>query len=544
MKRVSLALLLALLTTLQVWGEYPDKSLDQGSTGPATLKVWGREIAVFRATVRQTTPKDRAHVALERMTTLSDTTLYAELSTESINVGDRRGIAFSIGPIFLFGILEEDLNSSSGETLEEEAEQVLDRLQGLQGAWKAQRQPKLIIRGVIVSILVTAGYFGLLRLLLYLHNLTRKFMLRRVSRLKSLKLEELDLRVALLKLVRLLFAGIFVVVALLGAIYWIKFTLYQFPYTAPWALALRDQIQSLGAILFNSLLSAIPNLLLVVLIFFVTRWSAGLTGALLKNFEGRDEDETWFAGDTARATRRLVVVLVWITGLVIAFPFIPGSSSAAFRGIGVMLGLMISLGSSGVVNQVMSGFVALYSGAVHSGEYAKVGDVEGSVTEVGFLATKILTPKNEYITVPNSVLVSDNIINYSRIQGEARTVISTMVTIGYDTPWRQVQAMLLLAAERTPGVRKDPAPSVRQTALSDYYIEYSVHFAPVEVKEKNKVISELHLKILDVFNEFNVQITSPNYVADPPESQVIPKEEWAPAPADPSLLQQDPPPHA
>jgi small-conductance mechanosensitive channel len=281
----------------------------------------------------------------------------------------------------------------------------------------------------------------------------------------------------------------------------------------------------------NSFLSAIPNLLLVVLIFFVTRWSAGLTGALLKNFEGRDEDETWFAGDTARATRRLVVVLVWITGLVIAFPFIPGSDSAAFRGIGVMLGLMISLGSSGVVNQVMSGFVALYSGAVHSGEYAKIGDVEGSVTEVGFLATKILTPKNEYITVPNSVLVSDNIINYSRIQGEERTMISTMVTIGYDIPWRQVQAMLLLAAERTPGVRKVPAPSVRQTALSDFYIEYSLRIVPEDVTQKNAILSALHERILDIFNEFGVQITSPNYVTNPPDTQIVPIENWSPAPA-------------
>ena len=110
-------------------------------------------------------------------------------------------------------------------------------------------------------------------------------------------------------------------------------------------------------------------------------------------------------------------------------------------------------------------------------------------------------------------------------------MISTAVTIGYDTPWRQVQAMLLLAAERTPGIRKDPAPSVRQTALSDFYIAYSLRFVPEDVKNKNAMLSALHERILDTFNEFGVPITSPNYVANPPEAQIVPIENWSPAPA-------------
>lgn len=194
--------------------------------------------------------------------------------------------------------------------------------------------------------------------------------------------------------------------------------------------------------------------------------------------------------------------------------------------------LMISLGSTGVVNQVMSGFVALYSGAVRSGEYALVGDVEGTITEVGLLATKISTPKNEYITVPNAVLVGQNTVNYSRLHGEILTEVETTVSIGYDTPWRQVHAMLLLAAERTLGVCKDPVPRVVQTALEDFYIEYSLRFVPAEMPKKNAALALLHQNILDVFNEFGVQITSPHFVGEPKAPHVVPEENWSPQPAE------------
>jgi small-conductance mechanosensitive channel len=206
-------------------------------------------------------------------------------------------------------------------------------------------------------------------------------------------------------------------------------------------------------------------------------------------------------------------------------------NAAAFRGVGVLLGLMVSLGSTGVVNQVMSGFVALYSGAVRSGEQVRVGDVEGTVREVGFLATTVLTPTREYVTVPNSVLVGESTINYSRLRGDECTFISTSVSIGYDTPWRQVHAMLLMAAARTSGICREPAAHVRQTVLSDFYVEYSLRFAPMDMTRKNQVLSDLHESVLDVFNEFGVQITSPHYVVDPAEAKLVPKEDRAPPPA-------------
>jgi small-conductance mechanosensitive channel len=533
MRRLCLFVFLAMIATFSC--NAADRDGEENNTNsPSALTVWGREIVVFRAAPGGISPKTRVKTANARLTTLPDFALFEEITAHPVNIGDKRGFAFTLGDLFLFGLSEEDLQSASDITLEKEAEEIVARLEDLQQAMRSQQEAKVILRGIIVSLVDTAFFSGFLWLLFLIRKWLRKALLRQTAKLRSLKLREVDLRVVILKTVRPVINFLLAVASLVATLYWVKAILYQFPYTAPWAAVLRDQFESLAGVLFDGLLNAVPGIMVVVIIFLLTRGSARIIDGLLKSFEGKPEDdETWFAGDTAKATRRLVIVLVWIAGVVLAFPYIPGSGSAAFQGIGVMLGLMISLGSTGVVNQVMSGFVALYSGAVRSGEYALVGDVEGTITEVGLLATKVLTPMNEYITVPNAVLVGQKTVNYSRLHGETRTEIETNVSIGYDTPWRQVHAMLLLAAERTSGISKDPMPRVVQTSLEDFYIEYSLRFVPGEMNKKNAVLALLHQHILDVFNEFGVQITSPHFVGEPKDLHVVPEENWSPQPAEP-----------
>ena len=107
----------------------------------------------------------------------------------------------------------------------------------------------------------------------------------------------------------------------------------------------------------ESIISAIPNLLVVIIIFYVTRGAVKLASGLSDTMENTadNDDETLLSKDTAKATRRIIAALIWITGVMIAYPYIPGSGSEAFKGVSVLLGLMLSLGSSGTVNQIMSG---------------------------------------------------------------------------------------------------------------------------------------------------------------------------------------------
>jgi small-conductance mechanosensitive channel len=197
----------------------------------------------------------------------------------------------------------------------------------------------------------------------------------------------------------------------------------------------------------------------------------------------------------------------------------------------VFLGLMVTFGSSGLVSQIVSGFTLTYSRALRLGDFVRIGDVEGTVTHLGVLSTKVKTVWNEDVTIPNAVVVSQTTTDYSRLGDTEGVFIPTSVTIGYDTPWRQVHAMLLQAAERTPGFRLEPKPMVLQESLEDFYVKYTL-FACLERQDQRPfVLAVLHANIQDVFNEYGVQIMSPNYVLDPAAPKVVPKKDWYAAPA-------------
>jgi small-conductance mechanosensitive channel len=192
---------------------------------------------------------------------------------------------------------------------------------------------------------------------------------------------------------------------------------------------------------------------------------------------------------------------------------------------------MISLGSSGVVNQVMSSFMITYSRAFRAGDYVRVGEIEGTVTNVGMLSTKIKTPRREEVTIPNAVLVSSTTTNFSRFADTEGVYVPTSVTIGYDAPWRQVEALLLMAAERTPAIRRDPRPVVFQTALQDFYVQYTLLVSLEQADRRGPTLNALHANIQDAFNEHGVQIMSPNYEADPEAPKIVPKARWFDAPS-------------
>ena len=221
--------------------------------------------------------------------------------------------------------------------------------------------------------------------------------------------------------------------------------------------------------------SAIPDLFTVLLILLITRFVVRLCQVMFQAVEEGRLSIPYAYPETAQSTRRLVTALIWLLGLVLAYPYLPGSNSDAFKGISVFLGVVLSLGSSGIVNQIMSGLTITYSRAVRVGDFVRIGDVEGTITQLGTLSTKVKTPRREEVTIPNAVVMGQVTTNYSRFADTEGVFVPTSLTIGYDTPWRQVQALLLLAAERTPGVRTEPKPVVRQTALAGFL--HAVHAA-------------------------------------------------------------------
>jgi small-conductance mechanosensitive channel len=283
----------------------------------------------------------------------------------------------------------------------------------------------------------------------------------------------------------------------------------------------------------SATLHAIPNLAVAVCIFLIARAVIAMLRPVFDNIEVGRGSAGWLDRDTVVPTRRIASALIWVFALVMAYPYLPGADTAAFKGVSVLIGLMISLGSSSIVGQGASGLILMYSRSLRRGEYVRIGEQEGTVTEVGLFMTKLRTGLGEEVCLPSAMILGAATKNFSRVVEGVGYIVDTNVSIGYDTPWRQVDAMLLEAARRTYGILPAPRPQVFQTSLSDFYPVYRLvcQAVPETPRLRAEVLDALHGNIQDVFNEHGVQIMSPHYMMDPATSKVVPPEKWFTPPA-------------
>ncbi|MBA4263477.1 MAG: mechanosensitive ion channel protein MscS [Comamonadaceae bacterium] len=311
---------------------------------------------------------------------------------------------------------------------------------------------------------------------------------------------------------------------------WVTYALHQFAWTRPWAERSTEWLIEAAQQLVLGMAGAVPGLIVAVMIFAIARTVTRANALFLQRVERGDTTLPWVDADTAAPTRRLSNFVIWLFALAMAYPYLPGADSEAFKAMSVIAGFMLSLGASSVVGQALSGLSLMYSRSLRVGEYVKIGETEGTVSTMGMFTTKVHTGMGEEVSLPNTVIFNQPIRNFSRLVSDGRFMLQTVVTIGYATPWRHVHAMLLEAASRTAGVAAEPSPYVVQSALSDFYVEYrlcaqSNKNAP---SRRAEVMNLLHAHIQDVFNENGVQIMSPHYMADPPEPQVVPAGPWRP----------------
>jgi len=522
-------LLFALSFTL-----YADEISSQ-SKSSYDVKVWGERIATFRVPFRELTPKERVEMAQERILEIHTGLDHYSVKAIPAQEGNISGAWITVNGRNIFGLLNEDNDPNNNETFEQFTQKTtLNLTKWLQQREQQQSWP-LILKGIGFSFLATFLFALLFTLLLrYSHKISNRLESTSDDAIHpSFEIAGINIRPYLTTLG----IGILKIVVWglgLPLVYaWMTFIFRQFPYTASWGSGLTDFIFTLLSGFLEGTLSALPGLMAVAVIFFITRLIIRVFDTFFNSIENGSLDVVWMEPETARASRRVVVVLIWIFALVVAYPYIPGSQTEAFKGITVFLGLMLSLGSAGIVGQVLGGIVVVYTRAFQTGDFVKINEYEGKIEEIGVLSTKIKTLRNEEITIPNAVLLSATTTNYSRYakKGEG-AIVATTVTIGYDAPWRQVHAMLEIAASRTSTILKNPEPLTLQKALSDFYVEYTLRFAIEKPESRYRVLSELHGHIQDVFNEYGVQILSPNFEAQPEGGAVwVPKEKWYEAPA-------------
>jgi small-conductance mechanosensitive channel len=500
------------------------------SAEPAELKIGNRTIVVFHATLLGEVPAARARRAETVINERVDDGAVGAVSVDAVQdnylvlLGDRR--AFIVSPNDLIGT---DLSVRQG------AELAAQRLSQVVEEAQQARSPRFLLVAASMSCAATLGYLALLKLGVWLHRKALTWLPQRVRKHTSgLRIGQTQLVDSsnLYPLLRRLLALLRWVLILLLTYEWLSFVLQRFPYTRPWGESLNLYLLGLLRHVLTGIVDAVPGLLIALLIFFIARGTSAFIKRLLERL-ARPGTISWLTQETLQPTMRLTALAIWLFALAMAYPYLPGADTDAFKGLSVLIGLMISLGATSVVGQAAAGLILTYTRTLRPGEYVRIGEHEGTVTELGMFTTSIRTGLGEVLTLPNSMITGAVTKNYSRVVQGQGYVVDTTVTIGYDTPWRQVEAMLLEAAQRTDGVLQSPRPQVFQTALSDFYPEYRLvaQAVPSEPRPRAELLTMLHANIQDVFNEYGVQIMSPHYLGDPLQGKVVPKERWYDAPA-------------
>ncbi len=510
-------------------------STDKGSTAtepsvkPATLKVDNRPIFTFRGTLLGYTPKQRVEAAEARIKTVIDRGTWGAVTTKPFS----EGLLIQIGDQWMFVITPGDLDPLAGETSEEAGAKAVRNLTTALGEIEESRKAETFFRGAGFS---AAATIILLLLLAGIRRSSRWLGTHLAEvvepRLKTLAIGGFTHHIEGIILFLRGVVGITAWALSLFFLYlWLDFSFMQFPYTRPWGEQLHNYMISGIKAIALTIVSFIPGLVIVAVILMITRFLSRIGRLFFDSVESGRVSVPGLYAETAQPTRRIVTVILWLFALVMMYPYLPGSDSDAFKGVSVFVGLLLSIGSAGTVNHAVSGLMLMYSRALRVGDYVQIGETVGTVVALGMFSTRIRTPWNEIVSLPNAVIVGTTTKNYSREEETGGVLLTTTVTIGYNAPWRQVHAMLVEAAHRTEGLLKDPSPRVLQRSLSDYYVEYMLVARIAVPQTRIVVLDALHRNIQDVFNEYGVQIMSPHYVADPAEKVWVPRENWYEAPA-------------
>ena len=402
--------------------------------------------------------------------------------------------------------------------------------------YRRERQPSFVVHQTGLAFAATVGlllfwFFGvkILQFVLRVLESRYKHRIREVG-IQSLKLLPAErMWISLIGVLRFLAAA-----AGVAATYAIvDYVLSLFPWTREISESLSGLVLNPLRTMGNRFVDSIPNLIFLLILGVITYYILKFIRLVFSSIENETITIGGFDPTWAKATYRLVRVFVIAFALVVAFPYIPGSNTQAFKGVSLFIGLIFSLGSTSLIGNLISGYSLTYRRAFKPGDRVKIGDHVGDVQESKLLVTYLHTIKNEVIAVPNSSIVSAAVVNYSSLARARGLILHTSVGIGYETPWRQVEAILLGAAARTPGLLQEPKPFVHEKELRTFDVEYELNVYCDRPNSTASLYAALHRNILDLCNEYGVQIMTPAYEGDPKDAKIVAKEQWYAAPAMP-----------
>jgi len=377
--------------------------------------------------------------------------------------------------------------------------------------YKTERSLRNLLIDAAQALAVTLVLVSLLALLKrYVPRLITLIESWKGTRIRTLRFQTIELLhedravAMLLSLLRTLRT-----IVVIGLLYlYIPLGFELFPWTEGMAARLFGYIETPLVKVWHAGVTYLPNIFFILVIVVCTVYLLRFIRFLFSEVERQNISLPGFYPDWAMPSFKITRFLIIAFAVVVAFPYLPGSDSPAFKGVSVFLGVLFSLGSSSAISNVVAGTILTYMRAFTVGDRVKIADTMGDVLEKTLLVTRIRTSKNVDITIPNAMVLGSHIINYS---SSAQLILNTTVTIGYDVPWRQVHELLIAAARSTERIMDQPAPFVLQTALNDFYVSYELNAYTNDPSAMASIYSELHAQIQDRFNEAGVEIMSPHY---------------------------------
>lgn len=490
----------------------PVSGTKSASPDTASLTVSNRTITVFRAPLGAAGPGERALAAGRR--------IEAAISAGGGTVETRssaEGTLFLVGGRPVFSLLPADADTAAGESMPARISAASLQLQTAVAESLEARSVSVLLAAIGLSLLATIIAGAAIRIVIWGHRRARVWILLHVtlpeSRTRGFTL--LARNQSRRMLLALTTSAAWVLGAVIAYLH-VTFVLTRFAWTRPWGERLGDYMVDLGLGLLIGFLHALPGLLAVAIIMLAARYVTIGLQAIFRAVEAGTLVLPGVHVETAQPTRRIVSFLVWLFALVIAYPYLPGSDSAVFKGVSVFAGLLLTLSSAGLVSQAMSGLVLMYSRAFRVGDFVRIGETQGTIVELALLSTRVRTTKNELVTFPSAAILTGPVTNYSADAFRSGPLLLySSVTIGYDVDWRTVHKLLLDAARETEETLDEPAPYVLQRALNDWHVEYQVNVAlsPSKAAAMPAIYSRLHAAIQDAFRDAGVEIMSPSYLA-------------------------------
>lgn len=385
----------------------------------------------------------------------------------------------------------------------------IDYLKHENGFWQ-------IVRRAGLFVLVLLMQYFIFKLVNYLfRKLRRKIVDFKQQRLKPLVIRDYELlNTDRVSRVLILASNILRwLVLLIILILTVPILFSIFPQTENLALTIFHYILSPVKMVIKGIIDYIPNLFIIAVIWISVRYIVKGLKYITEEIHNEKLKISGFYADWARPTFNIVRFLLYAFMIAMIYPYLPGAESGVFQGISVFVGLIVSLGSSTVIANFIAGFVITYMRPFKTGDFIKVKDTVGNVIEKTPFVTRLRTIKNEVVTIPNSFIMSSDTVNYSASARQYGLIVHTIMTMGYDTPWREVHELLIRAALATPGILHEPKPFVLELELNDNYMKYQINAYTDNADELPKLTSDLLQNIQDYFNEAGIELLAPHFFA-------------------------------